>query len=82
MRQVKLNLDEQIDAKLITELEKFANGGPMSKALYLFVYDLWHFRAYSGHIPTQDDPIQGQDSTESGPAGLAESLKEIEEGWE
>lgn len=81
MKQIKLSLDELTDWDIIFELEKRANGGALSRALYRVICEWFFSRPGNGPIQAQDDPIQGQDSTESGPVELAESLKEIEEGW-
>lgn len=81
MKQIRLNLDELTDWDIILELEKRANGGALSRALYRVICEWFLSRTENSPIQDQNSPIQDQDSTESGPAELAESLNEIEEGW-
>lgn len=82
--QVKLTLDPNIDKKLIDELKKRANGGPLSKALYLFTYELFFSRPCLGPIQDQIGPIQdpiGPEDASVGPDALAGALADIEEEW-
>jgi hypothetical protein len=79
--QIKLTLDKNVDSDVIEALEKKANGGPITKALYRAILE-WHAgRASTGAIQTQDDLIEVPDMPPAGPDGLAGALASIEEGW-
>ncbi len=78
---IKLTLDTNVDKKLIVFLFGAALDSPKTKALYLGIYQLFHFWAYNGQIQVQDGQIQGQDVQESGPDVLATALEELDKAW-
>ncbi len=78
---IKLTLDKKVDAKLIDFLFGMAPDSPKTKALYLGIYQLFHFWAYNGQIQVQDGQIQVQDGQESGPDVLATALEELDKAW-
>lgn len=81
MKTIRLNLDEQADADIILELEKRANGGALSRALYRVICE-WFARALpEGANRGLIGPSSGLDVAESGPDELATALAEIDDSW-
>lgn len=79
--QIKLNLDDNIDADLILELQDRADGGALSKALYLVIYEWFFTRAGNSPIKAKFVPEQTPDSLDAGPDDLSEAIAKIDEDW-
>ncbi len=73
--QIKFTLDGQVDANLINELQDRSNGGPISKVIYLAIYE-WYF------MKCAQSTDQGQSSTDQGQSDdLIDVVDLIENEW-
>lgn len=82
--EIRLRLDDKVDADIITEIKRLANNGPVSKALYRIVLE-WYFSRGNDFVPktrtSADD--QGQSAVDQGQIVdcLDNVLSAIDKDW-
>jgi hypothetical protein len=80
----RLRFDDEVDADIIAEIKKMANGGPISKALYRIVLE-WYFLRENHFVPKNIKPAadQGEPAADQGQNDkhLASLLSGIDKDW-
>lgn len=84
--EIRLRLDDKVDADIIAEIKNMANGGPVSRTLYRITLE-WYFLKENDFVPKtrtfaadQGQPAadQGQNENKHNLAGV---LSAIEKDW-
>lgn len=82
--EIRLRLDDKVDADIITEIKKRANGGPVSKVLYRIVLE-WGFLRKNDFVPKVQgfEMDQGETAANQGQkdACLDGVLSAIDKDW-
>lgn len=82
--EIRLRLDDKVDADLVAEIKKMANSGPASKVLYRIVLE-WYLLRKNDFVPKnrdfaagQNEPVADQGQNDN---NIIDVLSAIDEGW-
>jgi hypothetical protein len=82
--EIRLRLDDKVDADIIVGINKMANDGPVSKALYRIVLE-WYFLRENDFVPKNRESAsdQGESTSNQGQNenGITDVLSAIDKDW-